>query len=361
MSTLSVRGVHKTFGSARDAQGAVEVLRGIDLDVEPGSLVAVLGPSGCGKTTLLRLVAGFDRPDSGSIELDGTLISGPGVHVHPERRRIGVVPQEGAVFPHLSVAANVAFGLARKGRTERVEEMLDLVGMSGLGSRMPHELSGGQLQRVALARALAPRPALVLLDEPFAALDTSLRASVRAQVREALCAVGATAVLVTHDQEEALSVADDVAILAGGRVVQHGRPMSVYSRPASAQVAQFLGDAMVLAASSDGTRATSALGSVRVLGATPGRGHVVLRPEQLVVLPRGAGGVEGDVVSTEFFGHDALVTVSLAGQHTLVRSRMLGAPLHLVPGTPVSVFVKGEGTYFADPPPDRASAVMMRE
>ena len=359
MSTLSVRGVHKSFGSARDE--AVQVLRGIDLEVEPGSLVAVLGPSGCGKTTLLRLVAGFDRPDSGSIELDGAPISAPGVHVHPERRRIGVVPQEGAVFPHLSVAANVAFGLERKGRRDRVGEMLDLVGMFGLGSRMPHELSGGQLQRVALARALAPRPALVLLDEPFAALDTSLRASVRTQVREALCAVGATAVLVTHDQEEALSVADEVAILADGRVVQHGHPMSVYARPSSAQVAQFLGDAMVLAASSDGTHASSALGSVRASGATPGRGHVVLRPEQLVVLPRGAGGVPGDVVSTEFFGHDALVTVSLAGQHTVVRSRMLGAPHHLVAGTPVSVFVKGEGTYFADPARDRASPAMMRE
>ncbi len=359
MSTLRVRDVHKSFGSSRGGAAVVQVLRGTDLDVEPGSLVAVLGPSGCGKTTLLRLVAGFDRLDSGSIELDGTLISGPGVHVHPERRRIGVVPQEGAVFPHLSVSANVAFGLARQGRRARVEEMLDLVGLAGLGSRMPHELSGGQLQRVALARALAPRPALVLLDEPFAALDTALRASVRSQVREAIGAVGATAVLVTHDQEEALSVADEVAILFGGRVVQHGQPMSVYSRPATPEVARFLGDAIVLEASSDGTHAVSALGSVRISGATPGRGHVVLRPEQLVVLPRGGGGVAGDVVSTEFFGHDALVTVSL-GAHTLVRSRMLGAPHHLAAGTPVSVFVKGEGTYFADPSPDGVPAAMMR-
>lgn len=358
MTTLRVRGVTKSY-SAGPADDVVQVLRGTDLDVEPGSLVAVLGPSGCGKTTLLRLVAGFDRPDAGTIELNGTTISAPGVHVHPERRRIGVVPQEGAVFPHLSAAANVGFGLARAGRARRVTEMLDLVGLAGLGSRMPHELSGGQLQRVALARALAPEPALVLLDEPFAALDTALRASVRAQVRDAIRAVGATAVLVTHDQEEALSVADEVAILAGGRVVQHGRPMAVYSHPASVEVAEFLGDAMLLAAVSDGTHAVSALGSVRVPGSAPGDGHVVLRPEQVVVLPRGAAGVPGTVVSTQFFGHDALVTVALGSPEALVRSRMLGAPHHLVPGSEVSLFVKGEGTYFADAAHQATTRTMM--
>lgn len=187
-TTLHVSDVHKSY---RSPAGEVHVLAGVDLEVASGSLVAVLGPSGCGKTTLLRLIAGFDRPDSGTIELAGRTISAPGVHVHPERRRIGVVPQEGAVFPHLSVDANVGFGLPRVRRHERVRQMLDLVGLAGLGSRMPHELSGGQLQRVALARALAPGPALVLLDEPFAALDTALRASVRAQVREAVEAVGA--------------------------------------------------------------------------------------------------------------------------------------------------------------------------
>jgi iron(III) transport system ATP-binding protein len=344
-TTLRVRDVRKRF---RSPAGDVEVLAGLDLDVERGSLVAVLGPSGCGKTTLLRLVAGFDRPDSGTIELDDVLISGPREHVHPEQRRIGVVPQEGAVFPHLSVAANVGFGLRRPERARRVPQMLELVGLAGLGSRMPHELSGGQLQRVALARALAPGPALVLLDEPFAALDAALRASVREQVRQAVLAVGATAVLVTHDQEEALSMADDVAILQRGRVVQHGPPMSVYSRPASAEVAAFLGESMLFAASSDGTHATSAVGSVRVPAASPGDGHLVLRPEQLVILPRGGGGVPGQVVSAQFFGHDAVVTVAVADGATLVRSRVLGAPVHLTPGTEVSVFVRGEGTYFPD-------------
>jgi iron(III) transport system ATP-binding protein len=337
--TLRIRGLTKTYP-------ALPVLDGLDLDVAQGSLVALLGASGCGKTTLLRLVAGFDRPNSGTIELDGSVISGSGTHVHPERRRIGVVPQEGAVFPHLRVGANVGFGLARAGRAQRVEEMLDLVGLDGLGARMPHELSGGQLQRVALARALAPQPALVLLDEPFAALDTGLRAAVRQQVRAAITAVGATAVLVTHDQEEALSMADEVAIMASGRVVQQGEPMSVYQAPASAQVAGFLGDAMVLPATMDGVRTTSALGSVRVSPGVAGSGHLVVRPEQVVVLPRGGAGVPGEVVSAQFFGHDALLTVAVGDPSTQVRSRVLGAPTHLLPGTPVSVFVKGEGTYF---------------
>lgn len=358
-TTLRLQGVQKSFSSGRADASRVDVLRGADLQVERGSLVAVLGPSGCGKTTLLRLVAGFERPDAGVIELDGEPISAPGVHVHPERRRIGVVPQEGAVFPHLTVAGNVGFGLARPRRASTVETMLELVGLTGLGSRMPHELSGGQLQRVALARALAPSPALVLLDEPFAALDTALRASVRAQVREAIAAVGATAVLVTHDQEEALSVADEVAILRQGRVVQQGRPMTVYSHPASADVAGFLGDAMLLAASCDGTHAWSALGSVRVPPARPGSGHLVVRPEQVVVLPLGGAGVPGEVVTTQFFGHDALVTVAVDEGGTLVRSRVLGAPEHLTAGTPVSVFVKGEGTYFAEPPPDVAAPSIM--
>jgi iron(III) transport system ATP-binding protein len=354
--TLRVRGVSKRF---RSPAGDVEVLRGVDLDVETGSLVAVLGPSGCGKTTLLRLVAGFDRPDAGTIELDGALISGPGVSVAPERRRIGVVPQEGAVFPHLSVAANVGFGLSRSARGAKVDQMLDLVGLAGLGARMPHELSGGQLQRVALARALAPDPALVLLDEPFAALDTALRASVRTQVREAVRAVGATAVLVTHDQEEALSMADEVAIVQGGQVVQHGAPMRVYSHPETPDVAAFLGEAMLLAASSDGTHATSAVGSVRVGAAAPGGGYLMVRPEQLVILPRGGGGVPGEVVSAQFFGHDALVTVRVGPEGTLVRSRVLGAPVHLTRGTEVSVFVKGEGTYFPDLAPDGRPAPIM--
>jgi iron(III) transport system ATP-binding protein len=356
-TTLRVAGVTKTFVTP---DGAVPVLTGVDLQVAQGHLLAVLGPSGCGKTTLLRLVAGFDRPDAGTVHLDGTLLAAAGRFVPPERRAIGVVPQEGAVFPHLDVAGNVAFGLPRRRRgSGRVEQMLELVGLEGLGARMPHELSGGQLQRVALARALAPSPALVLLDEPFAALDTGLRAAVRHQVVRAIRAVGASAVLVTHDQEEALSMADEVAVMRGGRIVQQGPPMAVYSSPDTMDVASFVGDAMVLDAHSDGERVHCVLGAVRAGEPTPGEGQVVLRPEQLVVLPRGAAGVPGRVVTTDFFGHDALVTVEVGQQPTLVRSRVLGAPMHLTEGTLVSVFVKGEGAYFADRAhPSTAAATM---
>jgi len=356
-TTLRVAGVTKAY---RSAAGAVPVLAGVDVSVSRGHLLAVLGPSGCGKTTLLRLVAGFDRPDDGTIDLDGETLAGTGRFVPPERRAIGVVPQEGAVFPHLDVAGNVAFGLPRgRRRSGRVGEMLELVGLQGLGSRMPHELSGGQLQRVALARALAPAPALVLLDEPFAALDTGLRAAVRGQVLHAIRAVGATAVLVTHDQEEALSMADEVAIMRDGRIVQQGPPMLVYSEPSTTEVASFVGDAMVLEAVSDGDRVHSVVGSVRAGEPPPGAGRLVLRPEQIVVLPRGAAGVSGTVVTTHFFGHDALVTVAVDRSPTPVRARVLGAPLHLTPGAEVSLFVKGEGTYFPDPARPVAAAAKM--
>ncbi|MET0711925.1 MAG: ABC transporter ATP-binding protein, partial [Jiangellaceae bacterium] len=201
MSELVVRGLEKSFGSVR-------VLDELDLVVPAGRLAAVLGPSGCGKTTLLRVIAGFESADRGTVVLHGAQVAGPGVHVPPERRRVGVVPQEGALFPHLTVAGNVGFGLTRaERRAGRIGELLDLVGLGGFGHRMPYELSGGQQQRIALARALAPEPALVLLDEPFNALDTGLRAAIREDVRSALRAAGATAVLVTHDQEEALSMA----------------------------------------------------------------------------------------------------------------------------------------------------------
>ncbi|MBC7373654.1 MAG: ABC transporter ATP-binding protein, partial [Frankiales bacterium] len=227
---LRVRGLSKAFGAP--------VLNGLDLDVVAGSLVALLGPSGCGKTTLLRLVAGFEPTDAGTVEVGGQLVAGPGCHVAPERRRVGIVPQEGALFPHLSVHDNVAFGLTRaQRRGTRPDEVLELVGLAELGRRMPHELSGGQQQRVALARALAPRPSLVLLDEPFSALDAGLRATVRAEVRASLQAAGAAAVLVTHDQQEALSVADVVAVVRDGQVVQAGDPWSVYAQPADLGVA----------------------------------------------------------------------------------------------------------------------------
>ena len=226
MSALTVQQVTKAFG-------ATTVLTGVDLHVPAGSFTALLGPSGCGKTTLLRLIAGFDEPDAGTIAVADRVVVGSGQR--PARSRgIGFVPQEGGLFPHLTVAANVAFGLPRRQRKDRarIAALLDLVGLSpDLAERAPHQLSGGQQQRVALARALAPQPSLVLLDEPFSSLDAGLREETRAGVAAALSAAGATTVLVTHDQAEALSMADQVAVMRGGRLVQRTDPRTLYRRP----------------------------------------------------------------------------------------------------------------------------------
>ncbi|QOV33667.1 ABC transporter ATP-binding protein [Streptomyces ferrugineus] len=326
------------------------VLRGLDLDVPGGALAAVLGPSGCGKTTLLRVVAGFLRADAGSVTVGGRRLTGPGVQLPPERRRVGIVPQEGALFPHLSVARNVAFGLSgldRGERRRRTEEMLDLVGLAGYGERMPHELSGGQQQRIALARALAPRPQLVLLDEPFNALDSALRAGVRADVRAALRATGATAVLVTHDQQEALSTADLVAVVRQGRVAQCDTPQALYRRPADPWVAGFVGDAVVLPGTVEhgGRTVATALGTVPLAAPSEGSGSgtVLLRPEQLRLTEAEPGGARGTVTDVCFYGHDAKVTVSVAGVDAPVDVRVAG-PVSVRPGEETGLRLTGEAT-----------------
>jgi iron(III) transport system ATP-binding protein len=347
VSELVVRGLTKSFGGTL-------VLAGLDLTVPERTLAAVLGPSGCGKTTLLRIVAGFETPDAGEVVIGGSTVSGRGVRVPPERRRVGVVPQEGALFPHLTVAGNVAFGLAhRRGRADRVAQLLELVGLGGYGSRMPHELSGGQQQRVALARALAPDPALVLLDEPFSALDTGLRAAVREDVRTALRATGATAVLVTHDQQEALSMADVVAVLRDGRVVQAAAPAELYVSPGDLAVARFLGEAVTLDAVLRDGRAECVLGRLLVRGgssAAGATGTVVIRPEQVVVGPSGSG-IAGRVAGSVFYGHDALVRITLPGAggppvEVLARTEGTRA---LSEDTEVGLTVVGEVSFFAAP------------
>ncbi|MFQ6172729.1 ABC transporter ATP-binding protein [Oryzobacter sp. R7] len=322
MSTLTVRDLDVTLGD-------LAVLRGVDLEVPSGTVAAVLGPSGCGKTTLLRAVAGFVRPDGGSVRIGETVVSGPGRHVAPERRGVALVPQEGALFPHLSVGENVAFGLPRgsRRRSPRVAEVLALVGLAGFEDRRPGELSGGQQQRVALARALAPDPSLVLLDEPFSALDAALRESVRSQVREALERSRATALVVTHDQDEALSVADTVAVLDAGRIQMHDTPQAVYRSPVALGVARFVGQVVELPAAASHGHAATALGPLAVDPAAAGEGVVVLRPEQLRLLPPDAlDGTPGEVVGGEYFGHDALVRVRVpAGAGSVdVQVRTLG-------------------------------------
>ncbi len=348
MTALTLSGVTKAFGST-------EVLLGVDLHVPARTLTAVLGPSGCGKTTLLRLVAGFDDPDSGTIALAGTVVAGAGRPQPPQRRRVGYVPQEGALFPHLSVAANVTFGLPRRERSaDRVAAALELVGLEpALAKRHPHELSGGQQQRVALARALAPRPSIVLLDEPFSSLDAGLRESTRRAVAEALLAAEATAVLVTHDQSEALSLADQVAVMRQGRLVQLDAPETVYRSPSDAGVAGFVGEAVLLPASVSAGYATCELGSLAVRGAVSGQARILLRPEQLVLTADGTG-VEARVRDVSYFGHDAAVRLELLPGGTEVLARVAGHD-RPVPGTVVRLTVAGDALAYpsaTDAPPE---------
>ena len=329
--------------------GEVTALRGASLALAPGTLTAVLGPSGCGKTTLLRVIAGFERLDGGEVVVSGQTVArggggGGGVHLPPERRRVTIVPQEQALFPHLTVADNVGYGLKRgPDRAARIEAMLAMAGLVGLGARMPHELSGGQQQRVALARALAPRPSVVLLDEPFGSLDAALRTELRAEVAAVLRAADTTALLVTHDQEEALSMAESVAVMRDGVIVQHAPPHEVYRRPADLWTAGFVGSANVLAGRRSGGCVVCALGTLPVAEAEAGGPtdeppdgpvQVVVRPEQVRLVAADAGAT-GVVEERQYFGHDALVRIALE-DGTRVLARLSSAQV-VVAGSPVAV------------------------
>ena len=297
----------------RFAPGLPPVVDSLSLVAQAGELLTLLGPSGCGKTTTLRLIAGLDRPDSGTIRIAGREMTDP--FVPPERRGVGLVFQDYALFPHLSVLGNVLFGLRhlpRAQRRPRARETLALVGLTIFETRMPHQLSGGQQQRVALARALAPRPALLLLDEPFSNLDAQLRHSTRQEVRSILRQSGTTAILVTHDQEEALAFSDRLVLMRGGRAEQTGTPQEVYARPRTAFVANFLGRSNLLGATADRFMARTILGIVPLAESASGPVLVSVRPEHLAFTDDPAG-APVTITSREFRGHDATYTVQLSG------------------------------------------------
>ena len=350
MNAISIAALHKAF---RDTA----VLKGLDLEVGQGSLTAILGPSGSGKTTLLRLIAGLERADRGQVSLAGQVVDDGRRYVRPEGRRVGYVPQDGSLFPHLTVDQNVGFGLSRAARRgTRVASLLQMVGLGGLGGRYPHELSGGQQQRVALARALAIDPQLLLLDEPFSALDPSLRASVREEVRGILSDTGVTTLLVTHDQEEALSVADQVAVLRDGVVAQFGTPQRLYTDPVDLEMARFLGDANLVDGTIEGQLVLTPLGALAVrptrnaAALVGGPAVVLVRPEQIAISAAGAAGAPGRVLHSEFHGHDSVVEVASETPQLpgIIRVRVQGAS-NLEPDARVTLSARGEAQAWPRP------------
>jgi iron(III) transport system ATP-binding protein len=351
MSNLDIHGLTKSFDGNT-------VLHDVDLSVERGKLLALLGPSGSGKTTLLRVLCGFERADAGTIEIDGRRVAAPGMHLPTETRRIGYVPQEGALFPHLSVADNIVFGLPRGQRRarHRVQELLELVGLpASYADRAPQQLSGGQQQRVALARALAPSPTLVMLDEPFSSLDAALRIETRQAVADALAAAGATAVLVTHDQSEALSLGHEVAVLWRGKLIQKASPKALYRRPVTRALASFVGEAVLLPGVAENGYVACRLGRLKLgtpVADTVTQVDVMLRPEQIHIRPTNAlsavstkedsSAHEAVVRNVEFSGPDASIGLALADAPDIeLRARVPG---YLSPrvGDRVALLVDGE-------------------
>jgi iron(III) transport system ATP-binding protein len=340
MSAIELRSASKAFGTT-------PVLRGVDLSVPERSITAVLGASGSGKTTLLRLIAGFEALDGGTLEIGGRLVD-DGKRSMPARHRgVGYVPQEGALFPHLTVRGNIGFGLQRRDRA-RVAELLDLVGLSELSRRFPHQLSGGQQQRVALARALAVRPAVVLLDEPFSALDASLRGELRRDVARILSETATTTVLVTHDQGEALAMADQIALLAGGTVIAADGPRQLYQDPPGLDAAASIGEFNLLAGQASGDTARTVLGEIPIVAAGPGpvQGscQVMLRPEQLEVKLVGARAeTTARVLEVQYLGHDALAHLRVDDASAPVLLARIPGQLRLEPGQAVWVEVTSPG------------------
>lgn len=342
MTAAATTSVSIAADSLTVAYGRAEpVLRDVSLRVAAGSITVLLGPSGCGKTTLLRSIAGLERPTAGTVRLGDRDVSGPGCWVAPQRRNVGMVFQDPALFPHLSVAANIAFGLrrttARPQRATRVMELLELIGLRDYANRSPGTLSGGQQQRVALARSLAPNPAVLLLDEPFSALDASLRAQLRGDVARIVREVGVTTVFVTHDQDEAFELGDTVGVMHEGRIRQIGAPEALYGEPADQWVAEFVGEANILPGWATDGVATTALGPVPLrAGSSIGAVTVLVRPEDVTLAAHGQPGI---IEHLDFFGHDTRLSIRLDdGTHLFARIR---SRVGLHPGDTVAASYAG--------------------
>lgn len=329
----------------------VQILNELNLTVAPGSRTAIVGPSGSGKTTLLRILAGFETPDAGRITMQGKTLFDEHVFVPAHQRGIGFVPQEGALFPHLNVEENIAWGLngTRQEKRRRVSELMEMVSLNRqLATHWPHEISGGQQQRVALARALAQQPSLMLLDEPFSALDTGLRAATRKATADLLEETGVASILVTHDQNEALSFASQVAVMRQGWFTQVGTPFEVYSQPVDEETALFLGDALMLPAQLEAGKASCMIGDVMTDNThITGRGRVMLRPEQLIVTPCPPDESGATIRDVDFAGHLSTLTLQISGQTEPLILKTVSQPGWMA-GVPVRIDVAGKARVFTN-------------
>lgn len=345
MKALEVSHLQVNFGSRT-------VLSDLSFSLAPGEIASLLGPSGCGKTTLLRAIAGLLQPSAGTIRLGSQLVGVSSVVLPAHKRQTGYVPQQGALFPHLNVGRNISFGLDKKIYSKQeilntTTEMLALIGMSGFENQMPTELSGGQQTRVALARALAVKPKMILLDEPFSALDAELRNELRSDVVALLRAQGTTAILVTHDREEALVSSDKVVLMRDGKIAQMGTPEEVYESPSSPSIAVSTGDALVLDAQKFSNGSIGYAISPAASQEAPSQsGFVVIRPEEISIKKAGAAGVPATLIQLDYYGHDAMLVLKIANDDKLIRARISGA-IDFKVGDTVSIEHQGPVRFFA--------------